>query len=94
MFDQLLPNLHVFILENTAKLFIILTGSLLAIISTVALFDLKFMKKMIRLQKGFTIIKTEISDTDLLIGKISAIIGVVGGVISLILTIYSFLWRK
>jgi len=91
MFDQLLPNLHVFILENTAKLFIILTGSLLAIISTVALFDLKFMKKMIRLQKGFTIIKTEISDTDLLIGKISAIIGVVGGVISLILTIYSFL---
>lgn len=69
--------------------FIILVGSFVTLISALSLVNTRFLEKLIRWQyedRGYEI---EISTFQVVIGKLGAFIGLIGGTISLILSFTS-----
>ena len=66
--------------------FIILIGCFVTLISATALVNTRFLEKLIRLQYGDRGYEIEISTLQVVIGKLGAFIGLIGGIISLILS--------
>jgi len=66
--------------------FIVFIGSFVTLLSTVALINTQFLEKLITLQYGDRGYEIEITTFQLILGKLGALIGIIGGIISLILS--------